>query len=49
MDPLIGSAPLFIAFIAVVMGGMNSITGAVVGGYVYGLIFNALSIVLPAR
>ena len=48
VDPLTGAAPLLIAFIAVVMGGMHSTTGAVVGGFVYGLIFNLLSILLPA-
>jgi branched-chain amino acid transport system permease protein len=48
VDPLSGAAPLLIAFIAVVMGGMHSTVGAVVGGYVYGLIFNLLSITLPA-
>lgn len=48
VDPLTGAAPLLIAFIAVVMGGMHSTTGAVVGGFVYGLIFNVLSITLPA-
>ena len=30
------------------MGGMHSPTGAVVGGFVYGLLFNVLSITLPA-
>ena len=48
VDPLTGSAPLLIAFIAVVMGGMHSTVGAVVGGFVYGFIFNLLSITLPA-
>ncbi|MEN6429760.1 MAG: branched-chain amino acid ABC transporter permease [Coriobacteriales bacterium] len=48
VDPLTGAAPLLIAFIAVVMGGMHSPTGAVVGGFVYGLLFNVLSITLPA-
>ncbi len=48
VDPLTGSAPLLIAFIATVMGGMHSPTGAVVGGFVYGLLFNVLSITLPA-
>ncbi len=48
VDPLTGAAPLLIAFIAVVIGGMHSTTGAVVGGFVYGLIFNLLSILLPA-
>ncbi len=48
VDPLTGAAPLLIAFIATVMGGMNSPIGAVVGGFVYGLLFNILSIALPA-
>jgi branched-chain amino acid transport system permease protein len=48
VDPLTGAAPLLIAFIAVVIGGMHSTVGAVVGGFVYGLIFNLLSITLPA-
>lgn len=48
VDPLIGFGPLLIAFIATVIGGMNSLLGAVVGGFVYGLLFNALSIMLPA-
>jgi branched-chain amino acid transport system permease protein len=48
VDPLIGFGPLLIAFIATVIGGMNSLVGAVVGGFVYGLLFNLLSITLPA-
>lgn len=48
VDPLTGAAPLLIAFIATVIGGMHSLPGAVVGGFVYGLLFNALSIVLPS-
>ncbi len=48
VDPLTGAAPLLIAFIAVVVGGMHSPVGAVVGGFVYGLIFNLLSVTLPA-
>lgn len=48
IDPLMGAAPLQIAFIANVIGGMNSLSGAVIGGYVYGFLFNLLSIFLPA-
>lgn len=48
VDPLIGMAPLLIAFIATVIGGMHSLVGAVIGGFVYGLLFNLLSITLPA-
>lgn len=48
VDPLIGFGPLLIAFIATVIGGMNSLVGAVAGGFVYGLLFNLLSVMLPA-
>jgi len=48
VDPLIGFAPLLIAFIATVIGGMRSLQGAVLGGFVYAFLFNALSIMLPA-
>ena len=48
VDPLTGSMPLLIAFIATVLGGMHSLQGAVIGGFVYGLLFNLLSITLPA-
>ncbi|MFZ5808420.1 MAG: branched-chain amino acid ABC transporter permease [Chloroflexota bacterium] len=47
VTPTIGGAPLLIAFVATVIGGMNSLGGAVVGGYVYGLIFSALGVMLP--
>jgi branched-chain amino acid transport system permease protein len=47
VDPLTGSMPLLIAFIATVLGGMHSLVGAVIGGFVYGLLFNLLSILLP--
>lgn len=47
VTPTIGGAPLLIAFVATVIGGMNSLVGAVVGGYVYGLIFSVLGVMLP--
>jgi branched-chain amino acid transport system permease protein len=47
VTPTIGTAPLLIAFVACVIGGMNSLTGAVVGGYIYGIIFSLLSLFLP--
>ncbi len=38
VTPGIGLAPLLVAFIATVIGGMRSLTGAVLGGYVLALI-----------
>ncbi|MGE5074150.1 MAG: branched-chain amino acid ABC transporter permease [Anaerolineae bacterium] len=45
--PTIGSAPLLVAFVACVIGGMTNLLGAVVGGYVYGLVYSLLSLWLP--
>ena len=36
VDPVTGTAPVIKAFIAVIRGGLGSLTGAVVGGYVLG-------------
>ena len=47
-EPLMGAAPLLIGFIAVVIGGMHSLVGSVVGGYLYALIANILSLTLPS-
>jgi branched-chain amino acid transport system permease protein len=47
VTPTIGTAPLLIAFVACVIGGMNSLTGAVVGGYIYGILFSLISLLLP--
>jgi branched-chain amino acid transport system permease protein len=47
VEPLMGSSPLLIGFIAVVIGGMHSLPGAVLGGYVYAFIANVLSLTLP--
>ena len=48
VEPLMGASPLNVAFIAVVIGGMNSLPGAVLGGYIYALIANILSLTLPS-
>jgi branched-chain amino acid transport system permease protein len=45
--PTIGLAPLLVAFVACVIGGMTNLLGAVVGGYVYGLAYSLLSLWLP--
>lgn len=47
VEPLMGMSPLLIGFIAVVIGGMHSLPGAVAGGFVYALIANILSLTLP--
>jgi len=47
VTPSIGQAPLLIAFIATVVGGINSLEGAVVGGFVYGLLFSFIGVLLP--
>jgi len=47
VTPTIGVSPLIIAFIATVIGGMRSLTGAVVGGYVFGFITVTTGLLLP--
>jgi branched-chain amino acid transport system permease protein len=47
--PAIGLTPIIIAFMAAVVGGMRSLTGAVVGGFVVGFLFTALATFLPAE
>lgn len=47
VEPLMGITPLLIGFIAVVIGGMNSLPGSVLGGFVYAFIANLLSLTLP--
>jgi len=47
VTPTIGAPPLLVAFVATVIGGMRSLTGAVVGGFVYAIIINLLGIFLP--
>jgi len=45
--PGIGLEPLLIAFIATVIGGMRSLPGAVLGGYILALIDMGLNFTLP--
>jgi branched-chain amino acid transport system permease protein len=47
VTPTIGGPPLLVAFVATVIGGMRSMTGAVVGGYVYAIIISLLGVLLP--
>jgi branched-chain amino acid transport system permease protein len=45
--PHIGLNPVLIAFVASVIGGMGSLTGAVVGGYLLGFLTVGLNTMLP--
>lgn len=47
VGPFVGSTPVLIAFVAAVVGGMESLTGAVVGGYLLGILTVGLQLVLP--
>lgn len=47
VTPTIGLPPLLVAFVATVIGGMRSLTGAVVGGFVYAIIISLLGVFLP--
>lgn len=47
VDPLMGSAPVLKAFIATVLGGLGSLTGAVLGGFIVGLVEVFLQGYLP--
>jgi branched-chain amino acid transport system permease protein len=47
VTPTIGAAPLLVAFVATVIGGLSSLEGAVVGGYVYGIVFSLIGVLLP--
>jgi branched-chain amino acid transport system permease protein len=47
VTPTIGGAPLLVAFVATVIGGMRSLAGAVVGGYIYGIVFSLIGVLLP--
>jgi branched-chain amino acid transport system permease protein len=45
--PQIGLTPVLIAFVASVIGGMGSLTGAIVGGYLLGFVTVTLNTLLP--
>lgn len=47
VSPTIGMAPLLIAIIAIVVGGMNSLQGAIVGGFFMGALHVAMQTFLP--
>ncbi len=45
--PTIGLTPVLVAFIATVIGGMESLVGAVVGGFLLGFLTVGLQFILP--
>lgn len=47
VDPFMGSTPLLWSFIAVVVGGIGSLSGAVAGGFLLGFLEVALRAFLP--
>jgi branched-chain amino acid transport system permease protein len=47
VDPMMGFLPVLKAFIAVVLGGLGSLTGAVIGGFILGIIEVTLRAYLP--
>jgi len=47
VDPLMGFVPVLKAFIAVVLGGMGSLVGAVAGGFILGVVEVLLRAFLP--
>jgi branched-chain amino acid transport system permease protein len=47
VTPTVGLTPLLIALIAVVVGGMDGLTGSIVGGYLLGALTVGLQLLLP--
>jgi branched-chain amino acid transport system permease protein len=47
VTPTMGSTPVLVAFVATVLGGIGSLRGAVLGGYLLGFVTVALQAYLP--
>ena len=49
VTPDIGFNPLLLAFVAVVIGGIGSLSGAVIGGYVLGIVTTVFGSYVPVE
>jgi branched-chain amino acid transport system permease protein len=47
VTPTLGVTPVLVAFVAIVIGGMDSLPGAVLGGYLIGFLTVGLQFILP--
>lgn len=47
ISPAMGVEPMIVAFVATVIGGMNSLPGATLGGFLVGCLTVALQVLLP--
>jgi branched-chain amino acid transport system permease protein len=47
LTPTMGTAPVLVAFVATVIGGLGSLVGAALGGFLLGFVTTALQIWLP--
>jgi branched-chain amino acid transport system permease protein len=47
VNPTMGSTPVLVAFVATVVGGIGSLRGAVLGGFLLGIVTVALQAYLP--
>jgi branched-chain amino acid transport system permease protein len=47
VNPTMGSTPVLVAFVATVLGGIGSLRGAVLGGFLLGIVTVALQAYLP--
>ena len=47
VGPFVGLTPVLVAFVAAVIGGLDSLAGAVIGGYLLGFLTVGLQFLLP--